>query len=79
MMATNDDVTAGVINPDELYTLAAFTRRLGIRQATVRSARRAGLRVYYVHKHAYIYGRDWIDYVLNSRDRRDGGSASEAS
>ena len=77
-MATFDDSVTGVINPDELYTLKAFTRRLGIRQATVRSARRAGLRVYYVHKHAYIYGRDWIDYVLNYRDRRDGDSTSGA-
>jgi hypothetical protein len=78
-MATGDEITAGVINPDELYTLQAFTRRLGIREATVRSARRAGLRVYYVHKHAYIYGRDWIDYVLNSQDRRDGHSASDVA
>lgn len=58
----------GVINPDELYTLTAFTQRLGIRQATVRAARRAGLQVYYVHKHAYVYGRDWIDYVLKHQE-----------
>ena len=77
-MATGDDSVTGVINPDELYTLKAFTRRLGIRAATVRSARRAGLRVYYVHKHAYIYGRDWIDYVLASPERHGGKSASDA-
>lgn len=76
-MANGDDLTTGVINPEELYTLKAFTRRLGIREATVRSARRAGLRVYYVHKHAYVYGRDWIDYVLKSQDRRNGDSAAE--
>lgn len=64
-MSTNDEAV-GVINPDELYTLKAFTRRLGIRAATLRSARRAGLKVYYVHKHAYVYGRDWIDYVLRA-------------
>ena len=77
-MATTKDVAQGVINPDELYTLTAFTQRLGIRQATVRAARRAGLRVYYVHKHAYIHGRDWIEYVLNSRERRNGEPVSEA-
>ena len=77
-MTTSDDFTSGVINPDELYTLKAFTRRLGIREATLRSARRAGLRVYYVHKHAYIYGRDWIDYVLSSQGRRNGDPVSEA-
>ena len=77
-MTTSDDFTSGVINPDELYTLKAFTRRLGIREATLRSARRAGLRVYYVHKHAYIHGRDWIDYVLSSQERRNGEAVSEA-
>jgi hypothetical protein len=64
--------TFGVINPDELYTLKEFTRRLGIRSATIRAARRMGLRVYYVHKHAYVYGRDWIDYVRASIDRASG-------
>ncbi|NLX97852.1 MAG: hypothetical protein GXY83_16940 [Rhodopirellula sp.] len=75
-MVTGEDSNMGVINPDELYTLKAFTRRLGIREATLRSARRAGLRVYYVHKHAYVYGRDWIDYVLSSQDRRTGDSVA---
>jgi hypothetical protein len=67
-MATGDSIATGVINPDELYTYDAFKRRLGIREATLRSARRAGLRVCYVHKHAYVYGRDWIDYVLRVGD-----------
>jgi hypothetical protein len=61
----------GIINPDELYTLQAFMRRLGIRPATLRSARRLGLRVLYVHKHAYVYGRDWIEYVLRSQPTSD--------
>ena len=56
----------GVINPEEMYTLKAFTSRLGIRAATLRSARRAGLKVYYVHRQAYVYGRDWIEYVLQT-------------
>ena len=76
-MTTTDDA-AGVINPEELYTLKAFTRTLGIKSATVRAARRAGLRVYYVHKHAYVYGRDWIDYVLKSQDRMNGDSVTDA-
>jgi hypothetical protein len=70
-MATDNNAASGVINPDELYTLKAFTQRLGIRSATIRSARRAGLPVHYVHKHAYIYGRDWIDYVLASEERKN--------
>ena len=76
-MATGDDLSTGVINPDELYTLQAFTRRLGVQASTLRAARRAGLRVYYVHKHAYVHGRDWIEYVLNSQDRRNSGSSAE--
>lgn len=77
-MTPSETLSAGVINADELYTLKAFTQRLGIRAATLRSARRAGLQVYYVHKHAYIYGRDWIDYVLNSQDRRNSGTPAES-
>ena len=76
-MATREE-PAGVINPEELYTLDAFKRRLGVREATLRAARRAGLQVYYVHKHAYIYGRDWIDYVRNSERRRNGESVQDA-
>lgn len=68
----------GIINPGELYTLKAFTRRLGVSASTVRAARRAGLQVYYVHKHAYVYGRDWINYVLSSPERRNGHSVSDA-
>ena len=67
------DEATGVIKHDELYTLKAFARRLGIKASTLRSARRAGLKVYYVHKHAYVYGRDWIDYVL-----RTAGTTSHA-
>ncbi len=71
------DRAEGVIHPEQLYTLDTFKRRLDIREATLRSARRAGLRGCYVHKRAYIYGRDWIEYVLNSEDRRNGDSVSD--
>ena len=73
-MATREEDMVGIIRLDELYTFKAFMQRLGIRESTLRSARRAGLRVYYVHKHGYVYGRDWIEYVLKSQDRRDEGS-----
>ena len=76
MPATEDAV--GVINPDELYTLKAFTRRLGITAATLRSARRAGLKVYYVHKQGWVHGRDWIDYVLRTAGQAPAGAASRA-
>lgn len=58
----------GVIRPDELYTLNELKHRLGITNSTLRAARRGGLRVYYRHKHGYVYGRHWIEYVLQSPD-----------
>ncbi len=61
----------GVVRPEELYTLNELKLRLGITSATFRSARRGELRVYYRHKHAYVYGRDWIEYVLMSGDKKD--------
>ena len=77
-MATGDEQITGVINQDEIYTLKEFTQRLGIRAATLRSARRAGLRVFYVHKHGYVYGRDWIEYVLKSKPRHDSPSPPDS-
>ncbi len=65
-MTTANDSVHGVINPDELYTLRAFKKRLGVSDATLRSARRAGLRVTYLHKQGYVHGKDWIEYVLSS-------------
>ncbi len=77
-MATNENPNIGIIHPDELYTLTAIKQRLGVRDATLRAARRAGLRVYYVHKHAYVYGRDWIEYVLAS-GHQNGHTKSASS
>ena len=61
----------GVIRPEELYTLDEIKLRLGITNSTLRSARRAGLRVYYKHKHGYVYGRDWIEYVMLSDEPKE--------
>jgi len=74
-MATADEMT-GVINPEELYTLDALKRRLGIRDAVLRTARRAGLRVYYKHRRGFIYGRDWISYVCTPETANGNGGRS---
>jgi hypothetical protein len=71
------DERRGVIRSDELYTLSEFKLRLKVTDATLRSARRAGLGVYYVHRHGYIFGDDWFDYV-RSAGRRNGESNSDA-
>lgn len=78
-MSGHSSETSGIVNPDELYTLRTFTSRLGIKAATLRSARRAGLKVYYVHKQAYVYGKDWIEYVLKEGERNSDGNGSFAS
>lgn len=56
----------GYIDPQLLYTLDNFKRRLDIKDSTLRSARRAGLQVYYVHGRGYILGGEWIRYVRSS-------------
>ena len=67
----SDPDPRGVIRPDELYTLTEVKNRLGIKNAALRATRRSGLRVYYMHKHGYVYGWDWIDYVLTSGGKQD--------
>ena len=76
-MPSVENSHSGVINPDELYTLRTFKKRLDISDHTLRAARRAGLQVRYLHKQGYILGRDWIEYVLNSGNQvRGTGPAS---
>lgn len=76
MASTTTAVAMGVISPSELYTLTAFKNRLGISNATLRTARRAGLPVRYLHRQGFIYGQDWINYVLNSDNSGEDVSAT---
>ncbi len=64
--ANRDLPLPGFVRPDELYTLSELKRRLGVTDATLRAARRAGLQVYYKHKHGFVYGADWIHYILGT-------------
>ncbi|SMP41840.1 hypothetical protein SAMN06265222_101665 [Neorhodopirellula lusitana] len=74
---TMGNPVVGVINPSSLYTLRAFKQQLGITDATLRAARRAGLRVKYVHKQGYVHGQDWIEYIVNAdADNRSFGPTS---
>jgi hypothetical protein len=66
-VVTYDWKKQGVIRPDELYTIEELKQRLGITNSTLRAARRAGLRVRYKHRLAFVHGSDWIDYVLLSQ------------
>lgn len=53
----------GSIHADSLYTLDSFKKRLGMSDAALRSARRAGLKVHYKHGRGFISGQAWITYV----------------
>lgn len=59
-------IPSGVIRADELYTIDEFKKRLGIKDSTLRAARRAGFSISYLHGRAYILGKDWITYVTNA-------------
>jgi hypothetical protein len=61
----------GVVRPEELYTLEALKGRVGIRDSTLRAARRAGLKVYYRHGRGFILGRDWISHVCSPPEIRE--------
>ncbi len=63
--------SAGIVRPDEMYTLHELKRRLGMSDSALRAARRKGLRVFYVHKRGFIFGKDLIDYILHSDGRQD--------
>jgi len=60
------DLVLAVVRPEELYPLSVFQKRFGIGECTLRSARSAGLVVRYIHKRAYLLGRDWIQYILKN-------------
>jgi len=59
----------GVIRADELYTIDEFKKRLGIRDATLRAPRPAGLCVKYLHGRAFVLGQDWFAYVTTATRR----------
>jgi hypothetical protein len=69
---TGSTAPVGAVRADEVYTLAEFMRRLAFTSATLRSARRAGLPVYYANKRGFVLGRDWINYVLKSSGHQEG-------
>jgi len=68
MAQTSNDF--GVIRPEEIYRKDEFFRRVGIKQAGYRTARRNGLKVIAAQGRVFVRGSDWIAYLdsLNSVD-----------
>lgn len=65
------DSKNGTIHPDILYTIGGVKQRLGISDATLRAARRAGLPVCYKHGRGFIFGADLIRYLLSPSDGKE--------
>jgi len=55
--------SAGVISPRELYTLEEIKRRTGWGDTALRQARKRGLVVWYCGSRAFLWGRDFIDFI----------------
>lgn len=59
-------VRAAALQPiriDEIYSLAEFQRRTGLGRASIRSARKRGLRISKHGRKRYISGLDWQEFL----------------
>jgi len=57
------DVDSGEITRESCYTLSEFQKRTGMKRDAMRTARRNGLRVSYLHGRAFVLGKHWLDYL----------------
>ena len=71
-------LSPGLIHPDALYTLSCLKQQLGISDATLRSARRSGLRVFYKHGRGYVTGEAWIEYVTKPTTTKEPGLPTDS-
>ena len=74
----------GVIRPDELYTIEEFVARTGLGETWRRRARRTGLQILYLNGRGFIWGGDFIDFVLRMatkefRPKEKGSSATDSN
>ena len=58
----------GTIRSEELYTLDEFKRRVGLKDAGLRTARRNGLVIHYTGSRGFVLGEDWIRFVCQRRE-----------
>ena len=56
----------GAIVEGGIYTVAEFKERVGWSEATLRSARHNGLRVYRRGRNGFIHGADFLDWLRGS-------------
>jgi hypothetical protein len=64
MSDTNPKPTAASpIRIDEVYTLAEFQRRTGLKRNAMRTARRRGLPVRQCGRNKYVVGAEWVTFL----------------
>jgi hypothetical protein len=63
------------IEQHAVYPLCDFQKRVGMTRHGIRSARRNGLKVHYVHGRCFVRGADWIAYLERHGTRTKDGEA----
>lgn len=61
----NRNQSQGTVSSNESYTLDELKRRVGLKDAALRTARKNGLAVHYVSGRGFVLGRDWIAYIVS--------------
>lgn len=56
-------IAATPIRIDEVYTLAEFQRRTGLKRNGMRTARRHGLPVRQCGRNRYVVGAEWVEFL----------------
>lgn len=68
----------GIIEPDKFYTMPAFRAITGKGRHAISESKKRGLRVRKDGRTPYIYGQDYIDYVLKTDQRKNRSVINES-
>jgi hypothetical protein len=63
------------IRGDELYSLAFVKASIGLKDHSLRKARREGLRIHYCGKNGWVRGADLIEYICGASSRGDDNAS----
>lgn len=61
----------GIIEADKFYTMPAFRAITGKGRHAINESKKRGLRIRKDGRTPYIYGQDYIEYVLKTDDRKN--------
>ncbi|HET6324659.1 MAG TPA: hypothetical protein VFG04_08160 [Planctomycetaceae bacterium] len=59
---TTRDTTPRLIEPQIVYSLSEFSKRTGLGESALRTARKFGLKVLELGGRRFVRGRDWCAY-----------------